>query len=97
MKKLTQEALSENRDRYVVIDVRSSAEFEAGHVDGALHIPLDELEGRIRDLPVDKVPVAVCNLGGRKSEEAAKKLHELGRADGIALEGGTAAWRGKGG
>jgi rhodanese-related sulfurtransferase len=44
----------------VVIDVRPPEEFRAGHIKGALSLPLDELERRIRELPARKEIVAYC-------------------------------------
>lgn len=43
-----------------VIDVRPVEEFEAEHVPGAVSMPLDELEGRLHELPKDKAVVAYC-------------------------------------
>jgi rhodanese-related sulfurtransferase len=43
-----------------VIDVRPRQEFEAGHISGALSIPLAELKKRLRDLPRDRDVVAYC-------------------------------------
>lgn len=47
-------------DDLVVIDVRPAEEYAAGHLPGALSIPLDELAKRIRGLPKDKEIVAYC-------------------------------------
>jgi len=44
----------------VVIDVRPPEEYRAGHIKGALLVPLDELERRIRELPARKEIVAYC-------------------------------------
>jgi rhodanese-related sulfurtransferase/DNA-binding transcriptional ArsR family regulator len=44
----------------VVIDVRPPEEYRAGHIRGALSVPLDELEGRVRELPARKEIVAYC-------------------------------------
>jgi rhodanese-related sulfurtransferase/DNA-binding transcriptional ArsR family regulator len=43
-----------------VIDVRPRAEYEAGHVPGALSIPVSELERRLGELPADREVVAYC-------------------------------------
>jgi rhodanese-related sulfurtransferase len=43
-----------------VIDVRPRQEFEAGHIPGALSIPLAELKKRLRDLPKNRDVVAYC-------------------------------------
>jgi rhodanese-related sulfurtransferase len=46
--------------RVVVLDVRPAEEFEAGHVPGAVSIPIDELEERLGELPRSKEVVAYC-------------------------------------
>lgn len=43
-----------------VVDVRPAAEYEAGHLPGAISMPLDELEGRLHELPTDLEVVAYC-------------------------------------
>jgi rhodanese-related sulfurtransferase/DNA-binding transcriptional ArsR family regulator len=48
------------RDEVVVVDVRPTEEYEAGHLPGAVSIPLDELEDRLRELPLDRPIVAYC-------------------------------------
>ena len=42
------------RGDVVLVDVRPAEEFEAGHIEGASSIPLDELERRIAELPTDR-------------------------------------------
>lgn len=55
------ELLERARDGLVtVIDVRPPEEFAAGHVPGALNIPLSELERHLADLPTDREVVAYC-------------------------------------
>ncbi len=44
----------------VVIDVRPGDEFAAGHIPGAVHLPLTELERRLADLPRGREIVAYC-------------------------------------
>ena len=48
------------RGEVTVIDVRPAAEFEAGHVDGARSLPIDDLERRLKALPRDEELVAYC-------------------------------------
>lgn len=43
-----------------VLDVRPAEEFQAGHLPGAISIPLDELEQRLSELPKDQEIVAYC-------------------------------------
>ena len=44
----------------VLVDVRPAEEFEAGHIDGARSIPIEELEDRLAELPADREVVAYC-------------------------------------
>jgi rhodanese-related sulfurtransferase/DNA-binding MarR family transcriptional regulator len=44
----------------VVLDVRPTAEYAAGHIPGAISIPLDELPDRLAELPADQEVVAYC-------------------------------------
>lgn len=54
-----------------VIDVRSVEEFRAGHVPGALNIPLHTLPLRLSEVgPADKPVVLYCLSGGRSGQAA---------------------------
>ncbi len=48
------------RDEVVLIDVRPEVEFQAGHLPGAVSIPLDDLEKHLEGLPSGKLIVAYC-------------------------------------
>ncbi len=48
------------RRNVVLIDVRPAEEYEAGHVAGAISLPLDELESRLAEIPRDVEVVAYC-------------------------------------
>ena len=66
------------RERPVaVLDVRRRLEWAAGHMDGALHIPLHELPGRLADLPAGD-PVWVHCQGGYRAGVAASLLQAAG-------------------
>jgi rhodanese-related sulfurtransferase len=77
----------------VVLDVRPPAEYAAGHIPGALNIPLDRLADRLADLPADAEVVAYCR--GRycvMAPEAARLLRTHGYAA-RPLDGGLPEWR----
>ncbi len=76
----------------IVIDVRSPEEFAAGHVDGAINVPIETLSQHASTLPKDAVVVTVCGKGGGRSDRAAEELRALGFASARALCGGTQAW-----
>jgi rhodanese-related sulfurtransferase len=48
------------RGEVVLLDVRPHREYQAGHLPGAMSVPLDELERRLSELPSDKTVVAYC-------------------------------------
>ena len=47
-----------------VLDVRTDAEYEAGHIEGAIHVPVDDLEKRLGDIPHAPLLI-VCRSGVR--------------------------------
>ncbi|NED97666.1 rhodanese-like domain-containing protein [Phytoactinopolyspora alkaliphila] len=73
----------------LIVDVRSPEEFAAGHVAGAVNIPLRELAVREGELPRGQV-VTVCSTGIR-SLRGATALARTGRTS-FSLRGGTKAW-----
>jgi len=77
----------------VVLDVREPVEWQSGHIDGALHIPLMELPQRLDEIP-DAQTLVVCAVGGR-SARAVMWLNQQGR-DSINLHGGMVEWAGAG-
>ncbi|CAN5720933.1 metalloregulator ArsR/SmtB family transcription factor [soil metagenome] len=63
IEELTKEELwqrLQRNDKLVVLDVRPIEEYEAGHIPGAVSIPLDELHKRVKELPKSKQIVAYC-------------------------------------
>ncbi len=74
----------------VILDVRARTEWEAGHLPGAIHIPLGALQARISELPPGDV-VVQCQGGGR-SAIAASILELNGRTNVSNLTGGFAEW-----
>ncbi|KXG76018.1 Coenzyme A disulfide reductase [Fervidicola ferrireducens] len=57
----------ENLDRQntVILDVRTKAEYELGHIEGSVNIPVDELRTRLSEIPRDKEIVVYCQVGLR--------------------------------
>jgi rhodanese-related sulfurtransferase len=60
---LTAKELLEKRAEYTVIDVRAKGQYDAGHIEGAINIPLGELKGNAVSLDKDKKYVVHCNKG----------------------------------
>jgi len=75
----------------VLIDVRNDNEWNDGHIESAIHIPLGHLAERINDVPAGKPIVVHCQMGGRSSI-AASLLQRLGRKNVTNLSGGYDAW-----
>jgi rhodanese-related sulfurtransferase len=73
-----------------VLDVRQPDEYEAGHVPGAVLVPLDQLEARQSELPADRPLLVICKSGGR-SAAAVMALTGAGY-DATNVAGGTMAW-----
>lgn len=72
----------------LVVDVRSSGEFAAGHVDGAINLPLDRLgTDCAQALPDKSTPLVLCCLSGARSGMAAQWLRQQGYAQ--VLNGGS--------
>ena len=76
----------------VVVDVRSAEEFAAGHIEGAIHVPVADIEADPKRLPLDRPIVTACGKGGGRSEGAAAALAAAGARDVGFLEGGTLGW-----
>ena len=71
------ELLSLPKDAGVRLDVRRDDEYARGHMEGALHIPLDELRSRLGELPKGK-PFYVCCQSGLRSYIACRMLTQHG-------------------
>jgi len=76
-----------------LLDVRQPGEYEAGHLAGAILIPLKELAERYRELDQSKPVVVYCAVGGR-SKVAAQLLMGLGVPTVYNMTGGIKAWPG---
>lgn len=76
-----------------VVDVREQDEWDAGHIDGSLHIPLHELPARLADVPAGQTLV-VCKVGGR-SAQAVGYLAQQGY-EVVNLDGGLLDWQAAG-
>ncbi len=61
----------------LVVDVRTPGEWEEGHCEASVLLPLNELPSRFEELPKDKVLLMVCRSGGR-SEQATLFLKSMG-------------------
>jgi rhodanese-related sulfurtransferase/DNA-binding transcriptional ArsR family regulator len=79
--------------RATVIDVRPAEEFAAGHIPGAVSVPLDELADRLAELPADQEIVAYCRGAYCVlSHDAVRLLTAQGRTA-RRLSDGMLEWR----
>ena len=83
-----------NRDNAVALDIRDLAEFDAGHIINARHIPKAELKTRVDELKKYKDrPIVVYCATGTSSAAAMRELSAAGFQQVHSLKGGIAAWR----
>ena len=78
----------------VLLDVRTESEFARGHIPGSLLIPLQQLESRIREVPINGVSIAVICEHGIRSHSACRFLAEHGVRSLFNLAGGLDDWPG---
>lgn len=81
-----------NQKDLVLLDVREQNEFEYSHLGQAMHIPLNRLSERIKELPENKEIVVYCRSGTR-SRRAAEILQSAGIKNVRNLQGGIRAWQ----
>lgn len=86
-----QEAAAAAQAGALLIDVREADEWEAGHIEGAVHIPLGELGQRLTELDPARRTIFVCRVGGR-SDVAAGVADRAGFTTPANLDGGLQAW-----
>jgi hydroxyacylglutathione hydrolase len=77
----------------VVLDVRDEGEWDAGHIEGAIHLPLATLASRLDEVPRGRPIIVHCQAGSR-SAIAASVLTAAGIPDVRNMAGGIASWPG---
>ena len=78
-----------------ILDVRSEEEFLSGHLEGAILLPVDEIEARAESVLEDKdaVILVICRSGNR-SQTASQELANLGFTNVYDI-GGIMSWPGE--
>lgn len=61
-----------------MVDVRTTQEFAAGHIPGAIHIPVHEIERRSNELGAKDKPIVVYCRSGNRSASATRMLKARG-------------------
>jgi rhodanese-related sulfurtransferase len=83
-----------NREDALVLDVGALNDFQKGHITGARHQPMSQLDPQAKALAAAKdKPVALVDRTGMQSAQAARKLAKAGFSRVYWLEGGLAAWQ----
>lgn len=75
----------------LLYDVRQPEEFNAGHIKGAILMPLGDLPGRYKEIPQKKKIVVYCR-SGKRSAQAVAFLRAHGYPDAVSLSGGYLEW-----
>lgn len=99
METISAQKIKEKKDKgddFVLIDVLPKEKYESQHLPGAINIPVNEIEDRIKEeVPEkDKEIVVYCaNTKCQASPKAAEKLEDLGYTDVKDFEEGLAGWQ----
>ncbi len=83
-----------NRENAIFLDIREDAEYSTGHIPDAIHIPLKQLPGRIKELEKHRdCPVITYCRSGNRSTATGGILKKNGFESVYNLGGGIAAWQ----
>lgn len=77
-------------DGLVVLDVREQNEWDAGHVEGSVHLPLSRLAEGWAALPEGAQTLVVCRSGHRSARATAYLVSQ--GVEAVNLDGGLLAW-----
>jgi sulfur-carrier protein adenylyltransferase/sulfurtransferase len=81
----------------VIVDVRERAQFDQGHLPGAISVPLAEFKTRLDSLKLPKIdPVILYSSEDARARDATRILYESGYQGALTLIGGIEAWRAAG-
>ena len=87
--------IMEIMENYTILDVRTPAEYQSGHIPNAINLPNETiLEADIPELPDKNQLILVYCRSGNRSRQASAKLAALGYTN-IAEFGGIHAWPGE--
>jgi phage shock protein E len=90
----TAAALREQPD-VVILDVREQDEWDAGHIPGAVFMPMGEVPARLSEIPTDKTVIVQCRSGNRSSQ-VTDFLVKQGFTNVHNMTGGINAWQSAG-
>lgn len=81
----------DDKENFILIDVREEEEYEAGNIAQAESIPLNDLDDRIEDMDTSKEYVIHCR-SGKRSKKALDFMRKMGFANTKHLVGGINEW-----
>ncbi len=84
-------ALIERKPDMAILDVRTPSEFDDGHIEGAINIPVDDLAGRLDELSKDDELLVYCRTGNR-SARAVGILNDGGFTKIFHMDEGITGW-----
>jgi rhodanese-related sulfurtransferase len=83
-----------NRRDALVLDVRDTGDYAAGHITGARHVPEAQLAERLKEIEKHRTrPIIVSCRTGSRAPSVCAMLRKRGFAEAFALRGGIAAWQ----
>jgi len=92
----TQLTMQVNRQNATVVDIRAEADFSKGHITGARHLPMTDIEKQqlagLEKLKAE--PIIVVCQAGMTAQKAAASLLKQGFSSVSVLQGGMASWTG---
>lgn len=77
----------------IIIDVRTPAEYQEGHIPDVANIPLDQLNTRMAEVPKDKNVLVICR-SGKRSSQATTLLRNNGFSNVYNVTEGMNGWKG---
>lgn len=86
------EANQKRQNGAFILDVRQPEEWNAGHIPGAMLIPLGDLQKRLTEVPKDRQVVVVCRSGNR-SATGREILRQAGYTQVTSMAGGMNQWQ----
>ena len=92
----TELTMQVNRSNAVVVDIRAEADFNKGHITGAKHLPLADIEKQqVASLEKHKAePIIIVCQAGVSAQKAAASLLKQGFSTVSVLQGGMSSWTG---
>ncbi len=84
--------LIDSRQPVVVVDLRAPAEFQGGHLPGAISVPMPELDRRFAEIPTTPMVVLYCRCSLEEAATAYAFLEAKGYQNHVVLQDGLDGW-----